>query len=445
MAGMPCGCRTWGPPTRRSSIGPAATRRRRRRSAAWPRRSPPTRPNAAATCRRCADCCAAQAVQARELDALLAAQPDLGAVPAAGVGPALQGWQQARERLSAPQRRAAPAGRRRRRRRAAARDARRAGRGRTGTRRRAAAVGQPAPGGRGQPRRPAARDGAGPAGADRAAAAAGLSSSSSRRRAPCGRQAARLRDQAGELQRMALVAEHTAALVIVTDRDDRLLWANEAFSRVAGWSLAEATGRQPAQLLASPHADADVLARVQQGHPGRPRRRASSGCTGRATGATSGSTSTSARCTTAAGGCRASCALPPTSPAACSSRASCRRCGRGCRPASWCRPPDGAFVEANRAAERLLGMSLAELQGCGPDAPGLQPLREDGSDYPVGRAARRCARWPAAGRCATRPWACARRRANCAGCSSTPSRCSMRRARRRASSRASPTSPKAGC
>ena len=42
---------------------------------------------------------ATQAAQARELDALLAARPALGADPAAGVGQALQVWQQARERL----------------------------------------------------------------------------------------------------------------------------------------------------------------------------------------------------------------------------------------------------------------------------------------------------------------------------------------------------------
>jgi len=78
------------------------------------------------------------------------------------------------------------------------------------------------------------------------------------------RQAARLREQAAELRRLALVAEHTPALVVITDRDDRVLWVNETFTRLSGWPLADAAGHHPGELLASPHADALVLARMQK-------------------------------------------------------------------------------------------------------------------------------------------------------------------------------------
>ncbi len=77
------------------------------------------------------------------------------------------------------------------------------------------------------------------------------------------RTTARLQERAAELQRLALVAQRTAALVLITDRDDRLTWVNDAFTRVTGWPLADAAGQRPGELLDSPHADAKVLARVQ--------------------------------------------------------------------------------------------------------------------------------------------------------------------------------------
>ncbi len=71
-----------------------------------------------------------------------------------------------------------------------------------------------------------------------------------------------LRRQASELQRLALVAEHTSALVIVSDVDDHVQWVNAAFCGVTGWTLPEARGRRPGELLASPQADETVLRRV---------------------------------------------------------------------------------------------------------------------------------------------------------------------------------------
>ena len=324
---------------------------------------------------------ATQATQARELDALLAGRPALVGDPAAGVGPALLGWQQARERLW----------------------------------RRSGALLAQADAGEGAELLPALRAVQAEVAPARAAAqqlSARLQQAAEGRRADqrramglgllaliglllllgvvvvestaraVGRQAARLRDQAGELQRMALVAEHTAALVLVTDRDDRLLWANEAFTRVAGWSVAEAAGRQPAQLLASPHADADVLARVHRalldGRGGRFEwlHRARDGrdlwldvdirplhdAGGRLAGFVRVATDVTSRV---------------------QQQGKLQALWKGLPAGVVVQSADGAFVEVNRAAEKLLGLSLAELQGCGPDAPGLQPVREDGSDYPL--------------------------------------------------------------
>ena len=78
------------------------------------------------------------------------------------------------------------------------------------------------------------------------------------------RHARRLREQGRELQRLALVAEHTSALVLITNAQDQVQWANAAFTRGSGWALAQALGRTPAELLAHTQADGAMLLRVQQ-------------------------------------------------------------------------------------------------------------------------------------------------------------------------------------
>ena len=63
------------------------------------------------------------------------------------------------------------------------------------------------------------------------------------------RQHARLAGKATQFERLALVAERTTNLVIITDAARRVVWANEAFVRVSGYTLAEAVGRKPSELL----------------------------------------------------------------------------------------------------------------------------------------------------------------------------------------------------
>jgi diguanylate cyclase (GGDEF)-like protein/PAS domain S-box-containing protein len=76
------------------------------------------------------------------------------------------------------------------------------------------------------------------------------------------RRAVRLREQAGELRRLALVAEHTAALVVISDRDDRVVWANEALVKATGIPLHVSRGKRPGELLAGAPIDPDVMRRV---------------------------------------------------------------------------------------------------------------------------------------------------------------------------------------
>ena len=63
------------------------------------------------------------------------------------------------------------------------------------------------------------------------------------------RQHARLAAEATQLERLALVAKCTNNLVVITDAARRVVWANEAFVRVSGYTLAEAVGRKPSELL----------------------------------------------------------------------------------------------------------------------------------------------------------------------------------------------------
>lgn len=76
-------------------------------------------------------------------------------------------------------------------------------------------------------------------------------------------QMQRLSRQAADLDRRAAVAEHTTNLVIITDHKQRLVWANEAFTRLTGYELHEVSGRPALGLLLGPGADANTLARVR--------------------------------------------------------------------------------------------------------------------------------------------------------------------------------------
>lgn len=68
-----------------------------------------------------------------------------------------------------------------------------------------------------------------------------------------GRQRARdlAESMTAELDRMAQVVQHTDNAVTIMDRDMRIQWINQGFSRITGYSLEEAQGRTPGELLTS--------------------------------------------------------------------------------------------------------------------------------------------------------------------------------------------------
>jgi diguanylate cyclase (GGDEF)-like protein/PAS domain S-box-containing protein len=76
-------------------------------------------------------------------------------------------------------------------------------------------------------------------------------------------QARRLAQQAAENERLAVVAEYTGNLVVITDRERRLVWANQAFTRTTGYELHEVLGRNLGQLLQSERTDPATEARLR--------------------------------------------------------------------------------------------------------------------------------------------------------------------------------------
>ena len=196
------------------------------------------------------------------------------------------------------------------------------------------------------------------------------------------RHGQRLREQAAELQSLALVAERTTALVLITDADDLIVWTNAAFASSTGWALAEARGRRPDELLASPQADVAVLQDMQHalraGHGARHEwlHRARDGRElwldvdlrplhdedGRLTGFVRVCSDTTARVRQQSKLKALWAALPV-----------------GVTVIG----PEGEIVEANREAERMLGLTLAQMQGVPVADPCWRAVRADGGHYPA--------------------------------------------------------------
>jgi len=65
-----------------------------------------------------------------------------------------------------------------------------------------------------------------------------------------------------ELERMSLVATLTDNLVLITDAQGRVEWANDAFIRHTGYTLAEVQGKVPGSVLQGPQTDPAEVARI---------------------------------------------------------------------------------------------------------------------------------------------------------------------------------------
>lgn len=55
-----------------------------------------------------------------------------------------------------------------------------------------------------------------------------------------------------ELEKLSLVAKLTASEVLILDRNRNIIWVNDAFTKLTGYSMAESYGRKPGDLLHGP-------------------------------------------------------------------------------------------------------------------------------------------------------------------------------------------------
>lgn len=65
-----------------------------------------------------------------------------------------------------------------------------------------------------------------------------------------------------EAQQLSLVARHAHECIILTGQDRRITWVNDAFVKLYGYSLEEAVGRTPSEILNGPDTDPDTLSRI---------------------------------------------------------------------------------------------------------------------------------------------------------------------------------------
>lgn len=76
-----------------------------------------------------------------------------------------------------------------------------------------------------------------------------------------------------EFRRLAMVAERTSNAVVITDAARRTTWVNNGFSRLTGYSLEEALGRSPGELLQCEKTDPETVralhAALNEGAPAR--------------------------------------------------------------------------------------------------------------------------------------------------------------------------------
>ncbi|KIC19953.1 hybrid sensor histidine kinase/response regulator [Leisingera sp. ANG-Vp] len=74
---------------------------------------------------------------------------------------------------------------------------------------------------------------------------------------------ARLSEQQMEAKRLALVAENASDSVMLMDREGRITWVNDSFTRLTGYTSDEALGRMPGDLLNSGQTDPATIRQLQ--------------------------------------------------------------------------------------------------------------------------------------------------------------------------------------
>jgi len=74
----------------------------------------------------------------------------------------------------------------------------------------------------------------------------------------------RLRSQAADYQKLALIAARTDNAVVLTDARGLILWVNEGFTILTGYTVQEVLGKKPGSVLQGPDSDPGVIQRMQE-------------------------------------------------------------------------------------------------------------------------------------------------------------------------------------
>jgi len=76
-----------------------------------------------------------------------------------------------------------------------------------------------------------------------------------------------------DLRRLALVAEHTTNAVVITDPEGRVVWCNDGFTRITGYTEDEAIGQHPMTLLVTADTNPQTIQSINQAmHNAKPLR-----------------------------------------------------------------------------------------------------------------------------------------------------------------------------
>ncbi|MDG4871023.1 PAS domain-containing protein, partial [Guyparkeria sp. 1SP6A2] len=62
--------------------------------------------------------------------------------------------------------------------------------------------------------------------------------------------------------RLSLVAKNTSNGVVITDARGNIEWINDGFTRLSGYTFAEAVGKKPGQLLQGKATDRATVLRI---------------------------------------------------------------------------------------------------------------------------------------------------------------------------------------
>lgn len=68
-----------------------------------------------------------------------------------------------------------------------------------------------------------------------------------------------------DLQRLSLVASKTSNAVIITDKNGLILWSNEGFTKITGYTLEEVKGKKPGTFLQGKDTNPEHIRKVREG------------------------------------------------------------------------------------------------------------------------------------------------------------------------------------